>query len=81
MSKPLVISGIITKLSISLVSIYSEFDFAFSIAKVALKEKVADIHLKKALHLEDEVRDFILTPFTALSFVLFSLTVLSTFPH
>jgi intraflagellar transport protein 172 len=31
-----------------------EFDFAFSIAKVALKEKVADIHLKKALHLEDE---------------------------
>ena len=35
----------------------SAFDFAFSIAKVALKGKVADIHLKKALHLEDEVDD------------------------
>ena len=33
----------------------SLFDFAFSVAKVALKGKVSEIHLKKALHLEDEV--------------------------
>lgn len=34
---------------------HSAFDFAFSVAKVALKSKLSEIHLKYALYLEDEV--------------------------
>ena len=34
----------------------STFDFAFDIARVALKSKLPEIHLKYALYLEDEVR-------------------------
>ena len=33
----------------------SSFDFAFEIAKVGLKSKLPDIHMKYALYLEDEV--------------------------
>ena len=33
----------------------STFDFAFDIARVALKSKLPEIHLKYALYLEDEV--------------------------
>ena len=36
--------------------IYRSFDFAFEIAKMSLKSKIPDIHLKYALYLEDEVR-------------------------
>ena len=35
-------------------SLCSAFEFAFSIAKIALRSKVPDIHLKRALYLEDE---------------------------
>ena len=34
----------------------SSFDFAFMIAKMALKSKLPELHLKYALFLEDEVR-------------------------
>lgn len=33
---------------------HSSFEFAFSIARIALRSKLADIHLKHALYLEDE---------------------------
>ena len=33
----------------------SSFEFAFSIARVALKSKLPELHLKCALYLEDEV--------------------------
>ncbi len=39
-------------------TLYSSFEFAFSIAKVALKSKLPEIYLKYALYLEDEVRPF-----------------------
>ena len=32
----------------------SSFEFAFSIARIALRSKLPDIHLKHALYLEDE---------------------------
>ena len=35
--------------------LFSSFDFAFEIAKVALKSKLPEVHLKYALYLEDEV--------------------------
>ena len=38
--------------------IFSSFDFAFEIAKAALKSKVPEIHLKYAIYLEDEVFHF-----------------------
>ena len=34
--------------------IHSSFEFAFSIARIALRSKLPDIHLKHALYLEDE---------------------------
>ena len=34
----------------------STFEFAFDIARVALKSKLPEIHLKYALYLEDEVK-------------------------
>ena len=40
------------------------FDFAFEVSKVALKSKIPEIHLKKALYLEDEVNLNILTGLT-----------------
>ena len=36
-------------------SLSSSFEFAFEIAKVGLKSKLPDIHMKYALYLEDEV--------------------------
>lgn len=35
---------------------FSAFDFAFELAKIAMKEKLPDIHLKHAMYLEDEGR-------------------------
>ena len=40
------------------------FDFAFEVSKVALKSKVPEIHLKKALYLEDEVNWVVITELT-----------------
>lgn len=33
---------------------HSSFEFAFSIARISLRSKLPDIHLKNALYLEDE---------------------------
>ena len=38
-----------------LICLPSTFEFAFDIARVALKSKLPEIHLKYALYLEDEV--------------------------
>lgn len=35
-------------------SLYRAFDFAFDLAKTAMKNKLPDIHLKYAMFLEDE---------------------------
>ena len=35
---------------------YSAFDFAFELGKIAMKNKLPDIHLKHAMYLEDEGR-------------------------
>ena len=35
---------------------FSAFDFAFELGKIAMKEKLPDIHLKHAMYLEDEGR-------------------------
>ena len=37
------------------VCVHRSFDFAFEIARTALKSKLPEIHLKYALYLEDEV--------------------------
>ena len=34
--------------------LHSSFEFAFSIARISLRSKLPDIHLKHALYLEDE---------------------------
>lgn len=34
---------------------FSSFEFAFEIARVALKSKLPEVHLKYALYLEDDV--------------------------
>lgn len=34
---------------------FSSFDFAFELARLAMKQKIPDIHLKNAMHLEDQV--------------------------
>ena len=34
--------------------IFSAFDFAFDLARIAMKDKLPDIHLKYAMYLEDE---------------------------
>ena len=34
--------------------VFSAFDFAFDIARIAMKDKLPDIHLKYAMFLEDE---------------------------
>ena len=65
-SQPLVITGCPSHLSPLL---YRSFDFAFSIAKVALKSKVPEIHLKKALHLEDEVKELTYFSFSSFSHI------------
>ena len=33
---------------------FSDFDFGFAVAKAAVKSKIADVHMKYALYLEDE---------------------------
>ena len=33
---------------------FSDFDFAFAVAKAAVKSKIPDVHMKYALYLEDE---------------------------
>ena len=38
-----------------LVTLCSTFDFAFELARAALRNKLPDIHLKYAMFLEDEV--------------------------
>lgn len=34
---------------------FSAFDFAFELARLAMKQKIPDIHLKNAMFLEDQV--------------------------
>ena len=34
---------------------FSSFEFAFEVARVALKSKLPEVHLKYALYLEDDV--------------------------
>ncbi len=38
-----------------MIFLFRSFDFAFTIAKMALKSKLPELHLKYALLLEDEV--------------------------
>lgn len=35
--------------------IFSDFDFAFELARLSYKDKIPEIHLKHAIYLEDEV--------------------------
>lgn len=35
---------------------FSAFDFAFELARIAMKNKLPEIHLKHAMYLEDEGR-------------------------
>lgn len=37
------------------VNVFSSFDFAFELARAALRNKLPEIHLKYAMYLEDEV--------------------------
>ena len=39
-----------------LLFLYSSFDFAFDLARTLKREKIQEIHLKKAMFLEDEGR-------------------------
>jgi len=34
---------------------FSSFDFAFELARLSMKQKIPDIHLKNAMFLEDQV--------------------------
>lgn len=36
-------------------SFFSAFDFAFELARLAMKQRIPDIHLKNAMFLEDQV--------------------------
>lgn len=38
----------------------SLFSFAFDLARLACKEKIPEVHLKHAMHLEDQVNPFML---------------------
>ena len=51
-----IITRLVDRVSHLLGSMLSRnFDFAFTIAKMALKSKLPELHIKYALHLEDEV--------------------------
>ena len=40
----------------SILFCFSAFDFAFELSRIAMKNKLPDIHLKHAMYLEDEGR-------------------------
>lgn len=48
-------TGIYLLFNKTLFVFFSSFDFAFELARLSMKQKIPDIHLKNAMFLEDQV--------------------------